>query len=234
MVQISISRPPRAKSKLIFMATKIVLVRHGQTDYNVARRMQGQMNTPLNATGRAQAAAVGAALAARCADCGIVFDAQVTSPLRRARSTGLAIRSAIGPSLERLALHELPGLMERSGGKCEDLLMSSPEFKRLRALGTKSGFETMESLTARAVAALGRAAELSRPGGSGWVLGTTHGGVLAALALAATAEETGFDGAWGAPPNCCIATFEITPRDGGGPPQLRMLAPGFEELIPRA
>lgn len=212
----------------------VVLVRHGQTDYNVEHRMQGQMDTPLNATGRAQATAVGSALAGRCADRGIVFDAQVTSPLQRARDTGLAIRAAIGPSLEHLTLHEFPGLMERSGGQCEDLLMQSPEFNRLRALGTKSGFESMERLTARAVEALGEIAKLSPPDGSGWVLGTTHGGLLAALSRAATtAEDTGFDGAWGAPPNCCLATFEVKQRDGGGPPQLRMLAPGFEELIPR-
>jgi probable phosphoglycerate mutase len=38
----------------------IYFLRHGQTDYNAARRIQGSLDVPINATGRAQALRNGA------------------------------------------------------------------------------------------------------------------------------------------------------------------------------
>ena len=46
-------------------ATRMLLIRHGETDWNRARRVQGHVDVGLNATGRAQARQLGAALAAR-------------------------------------------------------------------------------------------------------------------------------------------------------------------------
>ena len=64
--------------------TRIVLVRHGQTDYNRERRWQGVgSDVPLNDAGRGEAARVAEALAARFDD---AVAALYTSDLARARS----------------------------------------------------------------------------------------------------------------------------------------------------
>jgi probable phosphoglycerate mutase len=71
------------------MAT-ITFVRHGVTDYNIERRAQGQMNNPLNDTGRRQAAAVAKRLAEQS------WDLIVSSDLRRAHETAQIISAALG------------------------------------------------------------------------------------------------------------------------------------------
>lgn len=71
-----------------------VLVRHGETDWNVAGRLQGQTDTPLNARGHDQAKAVGRALVAAFPDIG--KRSFVASPLSRTRETMRDMRGAMG------------------------------------------------------------------------------------------------------------------------------------------
>jgi probable phosphoglycerate mutase len=72
----------------------IYFLRHGQTDYNAAQRIQGELEIPINATGRLQAARNGGLLNE------LVRDKQrfdfVASPLLRARQTMEIVRSALG------------------------------------------------------------------------------------------------------------------------------------------
>jgi len=72
----------------------IYLVRHGQTDWNAATRLQGQMDIPINDTGRGQAVRNGGILKNMIADPG-QFDF-VASPLGRTRETMEIIREQIG------------------------------------------------------------------------------------------------------------------------------------------
>jgi broad specificity phosphatase PhoE len=73
----------------------LYFVRHGETDWNLAQRYQGQRDIPLNAAGRAQAARNGRALAlALGRNAGALH--YVASPLVRARETMEIMRREIG------------------------------------------------------------------------------------------------------------------------------------------
>lgn len=75
-------------------APVLVFVRHGETDWNVEARLQGQQDIPLNARGRAQARRNGEALTRAVP--AIADFAFVASPLMRARETMEILRAAMG------------------------------------------------------------------------------------------------------------------------------------------
>ena len=60
---------------------KLYLVRHGETDWNIERRLQGQVDIPLNEFGKSLAVKTGKGLE------NIQFDICFTSPLKRAKET---------------------------------------------------------------------------------------------------------------------------------------------------
>lgn len=91
------------------MPSAVYLARHGQTAYNVERRFQGQLEVPLDDTGRAQAEE----LAQRAARHDFV--ALWSSPLLRARETAEAISQRIGIQIETD-----PRLMETDAGDWTD------------------------------------------------------------------------------------------------------------------
>ncbi|MBI4498025.1 MAG: histidine phosphatase family protein [Chloroflexi bacterium] len=81
---------------------RLILVRHGETDWNQQRRVQGMTDTPLNATGRLQAQQVAQALH------GEAVAAVYSSPLRRAWETAAAVARVHGLDVQTVAaLQEL-------------------------------------------------------------------------------------------------------------------------------
>jgi probable phosphoglycerate mutase len=92
------------------MTTQILFIRHGETDWNRIKRIQGHIDIPLATTGLAQAQR----LARRFADDakqGVRLDAIYSSDLLRAQQTAQPIADVLGLSLQ---LRE--GLRERSYG----------------------------------------------------------------------------------------------------------------------
>jgi probable phosphoglycerate mutase len=96
------------------MGTKITFIRHGETDWNVNGRWQGQAAVPLNAWGRRQADVVASYVAAQ----GERFAALYASDLSRAYDTAGALARSLGlavvsdPRLREIDLGEWQGLTE--------------------------------------------------------------------------------------------------------------------------
>jgi probable phosphoglycerate mutase len=109
-------------------AHRLLFIRHGETDWNVAGRLQGQRDIPLNARGCDQAAAAGRTIRkiirADATDRGLDY---VASPLGRARQTMELARATLGLPPQAYAIDAR--LMELSFGSWEGLTW--PEVKAL-------------------------------------------------------------------------------------------------------
>jgi len=92
---------------------RITAVRHGETDWNLDTRIQGQLDIDLNPHGHWQARRIGAALA----DSGLTHI--YSSDLARARNTAHAIAAHTGIAKRAVALDQ--GLRERAFGVFEGL-----------------------------------------------------------------------------------------------------------------
>lgn len=90
------------------MIQRVVLWRHGQTDWNLANRFQGHSDIPLNETGIDQARKAAPLLY------GLRPSKIISSDLIRAKQTAQELAN-----ISRLPIHIDPGLRETNGGKWE-------------------------------------------------------------------------------------------------------------------
>lgn len=144
--------------------TTFALIRHGQTDWNAQRRLQGATDIPLNDVGRGQARDAVEVLS------GYEWDAIVSSPLSRAVETATVIADGLGLSVAR----HIAELAERSFGLAEGL-QAGAELEALRIPGGYRGAESEDEAASRGLGALEALAEEFR---GRRVLVVTHGTLL--------------------------------------------------------
>jgi alpha-ribazole phosphatase len=183
--------------------TRLVLVRHGETDWNAEGRYQGQSDVPLNATGMAQAKALALRLS------GERLDAIYTSDLARAAQTAEALAAETGAPI-----HREPRLREIDQGEWEGLLLTeiqaryAEEFRRRRLdpLGTRPpGGETVGQVRERVLEVIH---EIHRDYPSGTVAVVSHGLALALVKvhLAHLPVQEVWDHI---PPNVSVESFDL-------------------------
>ncbi len=180
--------------------TRLILVRHGETEANVAGRMQGRGNDPLTPRGEQQVRAV----AERLKRDDHPVTAIYSSPLLRARLTADAIAAMLGLPLRlRDGLQEMH-LGELEGVTAEVLARAAPRDPDERYPGGESAREFVERImgTLYGIAA-------AHPGET--VVAVSHGGVIS-TALSIWME--GHGGSWMryVPPNCALSIVEFAAR----------------------
>ena len=193
---------------------KLYLLRHGQTEFNVKKLVQGRCDSPLTDLGRQQAGAAAAWLKAH----NVTPDKVISSPLGRAMDTAsLVATELLGPDA---AVEPCEGIIERCYGTFEE----GPH----DALPTDVwdpgedlvpfGGEGSKALQERMVATL---ANLMSAKGTETLLAVSHGSASRQFIKAAVPE--GFE----LPaklPNCAIMIFDFDEEkheEEGKPPQCK-------------
>ena len=164
-------------------AATILLVRHGQTEWNVQGRYQGQKDSPLTLLGRQEATALGE----RLLHAGRDIDAIWSSDLPRASDTARHVVDELRQSGRQYDVRLDPRLRERSFGILEGLTreecrrLHPDEIRKFSADGgyaISGGGESRSTLVQRAEEALVNIAKQSLGQTS---LVVTHGAVVSSL-----------------------------------------------------
>jgi broad specificity phosphatase PhoE len=145
--------------------TTLLLVRHGETDWNADGRLQGHTDRPLSDYGRRQARELAGELEDE------ELEAIYSSDLTRARETAEIVGERLG-----LPVALYPDLREKDWGTWEGL--TAVERDRVEFVG-----ETTEAHQERILRALRRISQ--RHSGGGRVLVVTHGGSMRRVQTAA-------------------------------------------------
>src|SRR2546423_3515053 len=156
--------------------TTLLLVRHGETDWNAQLRYQGHADIPLNERGRQQARELAARVAAEA------VDAIYASDLSRARETGEIVAARLG-----LPVLTDPGLREMDVGSFEGRTHEE-------VAGREWDGEPREAHSKRVLRTLDRIAA-AHP--SARVLVVTHGGCLRRVQESLGIDAAGFE-------NCAV------------------------------
>lgn len=156
--------------------TELILIRHGETDWNVEKRLQGHHDITLNAEGERQARALAQRLKADS------FDAIYSSDLQRAYLTAQAIATACDKPIQKET-----GLRERCFGAFEGFLHPElsqrypDDYAALQRRDVDARYprgefecETLTEFNARSLECVARIAA----SGHQRALLVTHGGVL--------------------------------------------------------
>ena len=169
------------------LVTRLLTVRHGESEWNAVGRWQGQADPPLTDAGMMQAAAATRALG--------TFDAIWASSLQRASLTAEIIAEGLG--IGPVQLHA--GLMENAFGPWEGLTVAEIEHGWPGYLADNrrpGGAEQPDEVTARGLGAL---REIAATHAGGEVLVIAHAGLIRTLRRALDGSDLRFNnlgGCW--------------------------------------
>lgn len=186
---------------------KIYIIRHGETDWNVVKRLQGRSDIPLNEEGRRLARVTAEALT------DIPFTRIYTSPLLRAKETAMIIKGNRDiPMIEDERIQEISfGIYE--GCYCSEEHYTIPDldfirfFKQPEQYAAPEGAEEIETLCNRTTDFLQELVHTTAYQDD-TILISTHGAAL--RGLLSTINMNGIAEFWkgGVHKNCAVTILE--------------------------
>lgn len=188
---------------------KIYMIRHGETDWNIERKLQGHSDIPLNEEGKRLAEVTARALAH------IPFTRIYTSPLLRAKETAMIIKGDRDiPVIEEERIQEI-GFGIYEGFYCAEdhYTIPDPDFMQFFTQPEKyiapEGAETIEHLCERATDFLYELVHTTEYQND-TILLSTHGAAL--RGLLSTINMNGVAEFWkgGVHKNCAVTILEVT------------------------
>lgn len=164
--------PSQAAHYLLEGRSLVCLVRHGQTDWNLERRLQGREDIPLNETGHEQAKQAAEYFAQAKAK-GLSAAAVFTSPLSRAKDTASYIS-------EKFSLHPVvcQRLNERDYGNLSGYTVEERRRVFPRGENADAEIESVPESASRMLRAFDEILEISE---EKTVIAVSHGGIINAL-----------------------------------------------------
>lgn len=160
------------------MTRRLILLRHGQTEYNATRRMQGHLNTELSSVGFAQAEAAASFLSK------LDIIKIISSDLNRAFDTATIIGNQLGISVEkdeRLRETHLGEWQARSHHEVDSLYPGMRAFWRNNPTWAPPGGESRLDVARRARPVVDEVMQSFPEWDDGTVLMVAHGGTISAL-----------------------------------------------------
>lgn len=183
---------------------KVYLMRHGLTDWNLSRRMQGRSDIPLNETGLAQARAAAEGMKE------LPLDYIAASPLIRTQQTAQTVASYFD-----LPVHKEERLIEMGFGDLEGVVITEHPLCRCifdNPCGYKplGAGETYEDMNRRAQIILDEVIRPLEQQNHHDVLLVSHGAVIRAVVVILT--QLKLADFWRNPPqkNCSVTVLDCT------------------------
>ena len=187
---------------------KIYMMRHGETDWNIIRRLQGRSDIPLNEEGRRLARVTAEALA------DVPFTRIYTSPLIRAKETAMIIKGNRDiPVIEEERIQEISfGAFE--GFICAEDNYTIPDpdfinfFKNPEKYVAPDGAEEIETLCNRTTDFLQELVHTTAYRDD-IILISTHGAALRGLLSSVTMNSVAEFWKGGVHKNCAVTILEV-------------------------
>ena len=187
--------------------SKIIFVRHGETDWNAIRRIQGHSESQLNETGKLQAAALRPRIEAMGIDSIYCSPSDRTTETKEILTQNLPLETNYDPDLKEILLGPWEGMM------WSDIEKDHPgevrHFREQPELFKLEGAETFQQMQDRGLKILNKIVKESTAARKSCVLVVSHGAFIKTLMAGVAGIPVSRLGEQAALPNCSVSIVRV-------------------------